>query len=97
MFDRLLGQRWGSAGSTGATVTPVDVVAVLMAWKAMIMPIALGGVAFGVRHRVRSHTHPDISEGSRNGTSRAPIGPVRAAGPTVGWYIRAVDWPDAEM
>jgi hypothetical protein len=75
----------------------MDTLAVLLLWKAMIMYIALGGIAVYVGHRVRAHSIRQVVARSRDQVSRAQIGPILETGPAAGWYIRAVDWPDAEI
>jgi hypothetical protein len=75
----------------------VDTLAFLVLWKAMIMYIALGAIAIGVVHRVRAHSIPHIATRSREQGSRPQVGPILEAGPVAGWYIRAVDWPDADF
>jgi hypothetical protein len=74
----------------------VDILAFLILWKALIMYIALGAIAVAVVHRVRAHSIPHVAARSHNQGSRAQVGPILQAGPAAGWYIRAVDWPDAD-
>jgi hypothetical protein len=75
----------------------VDILAFLILWKALIMYIALGAIAVGVVHRVRAHSMPHIAARSGDHGRPAQVGPILEAGPAAGWYIRAVDWPDADI
>jgi hypothetical protein len=69
------------------------VLAVLIVWKAVALVVLLG-LLLVVGHRLRTKPRRDLEN---DGGHTALQGPVLQIGPRVGWYIRAVDWPDADL
>jgi hypothetical protein len=73
---------------------PMAVLAALIVWKAVAIWIVLSALVLGVGRRLRTRAGRDLED---DGGHTAPERPVLQVGPRGGWYIRSVDWPDADL
>ncbi len=70
------------------------VLALLIIGKAVAIWAVLGGLTLALWHWVR--TKQDAHVADSNDGHNAHQGPTLQIGPGIGWYIRAVEWPESD-
>ena len=70
------------------------VLALLIIGKAVAIWAVLGGLTLALWHWVRTKQEPHVadSDDGHNAHER----PILQMGPRIGWYIRAVEWPESD-
>lgn len=71
------------------------VLAVPILRSAVAIWIVVGGLALALGYWVRTWTERKAVD--NNDDHKEPQGPTLQIGPQIGWYIRAVDWPDTDL